>query len=70
MDFGSEEFYTVGDLAELLKVSESTVRRMFVDEPGVVRIGRASARSGKREYLTLRIPKSVAMRVLRDLECC
>jgi len=42
---------------------ESTVRRMFIDEPGVLKYGKASRHDGRRDYVTLRIPESVARRV-------
>jgi hypothetical protein len=46
-----EKHYTAAELAELWHVDESTIRRMFSREPGVLRLKRA-----------LRIPKSVATR--------
>lgn len=58
-----EELYTPQDLAELWKFDESTVRRMFQDEPGVLKFGKGNPRSGKKVYVTLRIPKSVVQRV-------
>jgi hypothetical protein len=58
-----EKLYTPQDLAELWKFDQSTVRRMFIDEPGVLKFGRDKRRDGKRNYVTLRIPLSVAIRV-------
>ena len=58
-----EHHYTPQDLAELWKFDESTIRRMFIDEPGVLKYGNSYRRSGRREYFTLRIPESVARRV-------
>lgn len=55
--------YTPQELAALWKLDESTVRRLFADEPGVFRVGKLGRRDGKREYFTLRIPASVATRV-------
>ena len=46
-----EEHYTAEQLAKRWNLDESTIRRMFAREPGVVRLKRA-----------LRIPKSVAER--------
>jgi hypothetical protein len=47
----------------LWKFDESTIRRMFIDEPGVLKYGNSFRRSVRREYFTLRIPESVARRV-------
>jgi hypothetical protein len=56
-----ERHYTPRDLAEIWRLDESTIRRMFQDEPGVLRIG-ATGRRNKRDYVTLRIPASTAAR--------
>jgi hypothetical protein len=61
-DFAIEEHYTPQEVSVLLKLSADTIRRIFQDEPGVFRIGE-SFRRGKRGYVTLRIPRSVLMRV-------
>jgi hypothetical protein len=58
-----ERHFTPKELAVLWALDESTVRRMFQDEPGVFKIGKAARRDGKRDYLTLRIPQTVALRV-------
>jgi len=55
--------FTAADLAELWKLDETTIRRMFQDEPGVMKVGKANRRDGKRDYVTLRIPESVVLRV-------
>jgi hypothetical protein len=60
-----EDFLTPQDLAKKLKVHPKTVQRMFIDEPGVLILGKESRRDGKRQYVTLRIPPSVALRVLQ-----
>lgn len=57
--------YTPRDLAELWQLSEQTIRRLFQDLPGVLKIGDRSPR-GKRGYVTLRIPASVAEHVFRE----
>jgi hypothetical protein len=59
-----EAIYTPKDVAKLLKFDESTIRRMFIDEPGVFVFGREQRRDGKRDYVSLRIPESVVRRVL------
>ncbi|MBV9504317.1 MAG: hypothetical protein JO323_04845 [Acidobacteriia bacterium] len=55
--------FTPRELAELWKFDESTIRRMFMDEPGVLIYGKEKRRDGRRDYVTLRIPESVARRV-------
>ena len=57
-----ERHYTPKELAELWQLDESTIRRIFQDEPGVMNIGQAGRRN-KRDYVTLRIPESVVQRV-------
>ena len=57
-----EPHYSVQVLAELWRLDESTIRRIFEGAPGVLRLGNDKRRSGKREYFTLRIPASVAER--------
>ena len=61
-----ERHYRLKDLAELWGLDESTVRRLFQDEPGVLKIGRAGRRDGKRDYMSIRIPESVALRVHQE----
>jgi hypothetical protein len=58
----SECFLTVAEVAERLKVDDETVRRLFLNEPGVVVI--CFPRRGRRVYRTLRIPDRVFQRVL------
>jgi hypothetical protein len=61
-----ERHFSTGFLAEWWGFDESTVRRMFQDQPGVLKVGKADRRDGKRDYVTLRIPESVALRVYRE----
>ena len=58
----TEPHYTVKQLAERWGLDQSTVRRIFRDEPDVLRIPHLRRR-GKRDYVSLRIPASVAARV-------
>lgn len=58
-----EPHYTTQEVADLWKLDVSTVRRLFCDEPGVIKFGRLGRRDGKRDYITLRIPESVVRRV-------
>lgn len=58
-----EIVYTADELAARLKLHPATIRRMFIDEPGVIRLGHAGLR-GKKQYYSLRIPSSVVQRVV------
>lgn len=60
-----ERHFTPQEIADLWRVDENTVRRIFLDEPGVLRLGNLSKR-GKRSYVTLRIPATVLERVYRQ----
>jgi hypothetical protein len=60
-----QQFLTIVEVAERLKVNEDTVRRLFLNEPGVIVI--CFPRKGKRVYRTLRIPESVFQRVVTRL---
>lgn len=44
----------------------SKVRRIFLDEPGVIRIGHPATRT-RKQYFTLRIPLSVVARVFGQM---
>lgn len=60
-----ERHYAVKELSDLWQFDPSTIRQMFQDEPGVLNLGKIGRRDGKRDYVTLRIPESVARRVYR-----
>ena len=62
-----ERHYKVAELSKLWLFSESTIRRLFDHEPGVVRIARKATRS-KRSYTSMRIPERIAQRVYRRLQ--
>ena len=62
---GANSFLTLADAAERLKVNEDTIRRLFLNEPGVVVI--CFPRKGKRVYRTVRIPEAVFQRVVTRL---
>ena len=54
-----ERHYRIGELARLWAVGRETLRKIFKDEPGVVKI-----RIGKKKsHVTYSIPESVAHRV-------
>jgi hypothetical protein len=63
----AERHYSVLELAELWNLSENTIRRMFENEPGVLKWGSREGRF-KRRYTTLRIPETVALRVHQQLQ--
>jgi transcriptional regulator GlxA family with amidase domain len=56
-----ERHFSVEELAELWKMSDDFLRRLFLKEPGVVVFH--NQRPGRRVYRTLRIPESIARRV-------
>ena len=58
----AERHYAPNELAKLWGVDTETIRNLFREEPGVVKIGNRNPKH-KRAYLTLRIPESVATRV-------
>jgi|SRR5580704_2553498 hypothetical protein len=58
----AEKHYSPDELASLWGVSVDSIRRIFRDEPGVLKMGDKSPKH-KRQYLTLRIPHSIAERV-------
>ena len=59
----TERHFTVKELAEMWKLDEGTIRKIFKDEDGVLVIGTNRLRRGTRQYATLRIPESVMLRV-------
>jgi hypothetical protein len=66
-----EPSLTVKEIADGWQISRDSVRRIFSDEPGVLRIGhetRLVGRKYKRRYFTLRIPRSVYLRVLDRMQ--
>lgn len=65
-NFSTEKHFSVAELAALWALSEKTIRRMFENEPGVLRWG-SEERRFKRAYTTLRIPETVVLRVHRQL---
>jgi hypothetical protein len=60
-----ETIFTVAEVAERLQVNGDTVRRLFLNEPGVIVI--CFPRKGRRIYRTVRIPERVLRRVLTRL---
>ena len=65
-----ERHYKVSEIAEMWKMSDETVRKLFLNEPGVLVFGEGSRLVGrryKRRYFSLRIPESVLERVQKRL---
>jgi hypothetical protein len=62
-----ERHFTVAELSKRWFFSENTIRRIFSQEPGVVKIARPRTRS-KRGYTSMRIPERIAERVHRRLQ--
>jgi hypothetical protein len=60
-----ERHFSPSDLAKAWGVSAETIRLTFREEPGVLRLRQPT--KGKRPYVLLRIPHSVAERVHRRL---
>jgi hypothetical protein len=59
--------YSPREIAERWSLSVDSVRKIFEREPGVLIIGDAAPRRGKRNYTTIRIPEYVVERVHRRL---
>jgi hypothetical protein len=57
-----DKHFSPQELADLWGVSVQTIRDLFRDEDGVLKIGSDGTRT-RRAYKTLRIPESVAERV-------
>jgi len=60
-----DQHYTVSELAKRWHLSPNTVRRLVIDEPGVIKItvGPLLRNRRKRHLMSLRIPERVALRV-------
>lgn len=61
-----ERHYSVNEAAAILNVHPETIRRLFRDNPGVLKLGHKDRRS-KRGYVTLRIPESILKKKLAGL---
>ena len=58
-----EEWFTVVEVAKMLKVGRDTITRRFENEPGVIDLGTPTRRY-KRRHRILRIPAAVLNRFL------
>jgi hypothetical protein len=65
-DIARERHYSIQEVAEIWGLCENSVRELFRNEPGVLRIERPKSRY-KRGYVTVRIPLSVLQRVHRRM---
>jgi hypothetical protein len=61
----TEPHFSPKEIGAMWGVHANTVRRLFIDMPGVLRLG--TPKRGKRAYCTIRIPESVLIRVHRRL---
>lgn len=59
-----ERHYRVRELASLWGFSDNTIIRIFGNDPGVIRL---ASGTGKRKYISLSVPESVALRVHKRL---
>jgi hypothetical protein len=57
-----ERHFTCKELAKLWGFGEDVLRKIFAHEPGVLKIGHPEYLH-KRQYVSIRIPESVARRV-------
>lgn len=63
-----EKHYTVTELGKAWQMDPKTIRRLFINEPGVIVLPQRKGIRGRRVYTSLRIPASVAERVHRRLQ--
>ncbi len=63
-----ERHYSVQEIAELWELSADTIRRLFRDRAGVLKLDSPeNVRRHKRSYCVLRIPESVLQKVHAEL---
>ncbi len=60
----TEKIYTVGEIAEMLQISDTRVISIFADEAGTINLGTSTGTKQKRRFRQLRIPASVLTRVI------
>lgn len=61
-----ERHYFVKEIGKLWGLSGEAVRKIFENEPGVIRIGRPEGLH-RRKYFSLRVPESVMRRVHKKI---
>jgi hypothetical protein len=57
-----ERHYSIIEIALIWGLSQQTITKFFMDEPGVLKHGNPPSRK-RRTYTTLRVPESVMIRV-------
>jgi len=60
----TEQHFSIVEIAGRWGLDPKTVRKIFLNEPGVLKIERPERRT-KRGYTTLRVPESVLLAVHR-----
>lgn len=63
----TERHFLPEEVADIWGIDAATIRRIFRDVPGVLKVGRITSRSGKREYVKLRIPQSILDKVYGEM---
>jgi hypothetical protein len=61
-----ERHYSVAEVASLWNLSHDSIRRLFRDKPGVLKLD-SPERLRKRGYCVLRIPESVVQKVHAEM---
>lgn len=61
-----EKHYFVREISKLWRFSNDVIRRIFENEPGVVKVGRPEGLH-RRKYFSIRVPESVMRRVHRKI---
>ena len=63
---GLDRHFTVAEVSALWQLSPDTVRKIFRNQPGVLKLG-SPEKGRKRGYISLRIPESVLQKVHAEL---
>lgn len=66
MSIHTERHYTPKQIKDMWGLSETTIRDLFADLPGVLKLEKPRLR-GKRRYVSLRIPESVLLQAHQRL---
>jgi hypothetical protein len=62
-----QSYYTVAEVADHLKLSYNTVKRLVADDPDILQLNRPETRN-KRGYTTRRIPQAAYHRLIERLK--
>jgi hypothetical protein len=63
----NEKHFNLSELAATWGLSVETIRKLFADDPGVVKMPSASGPTARRRYRIFRIPSSAAARLHKRL---